>query len=90
MIRVLTDAKQINWMRCARTDKGVHAAGNLLSLKMQIPGDYDVIERANSFLPEQIRIWGNQRKKKTISLVELIFLDRLCSRHRFLSCKDIM
>ena len=64
MIRVLTDAKQINWMRCARTDKGVHAAGNLLSLKMQIPGDYDVIERANSFLPEQIRIWGNQRKKK--------------------------
>ncbi|KAG1139619.1 hypothetical protein G6F37_003230 [Rhizopus arrhizus] len=53
-----SDPKKINWMRCARTDKGVHAAGNLLSLKMQIPGDYDVIERANSFLPEQIRIWG--------------------------------
>lgn len=45
-------------MRAARTDKGVHAAGNLLSLKMQIPPDYDVVERINSFLPEQIRVWG--------------------------------
>ena len=45
-------------MRAARTDKGVHAAGNLLSLKMQIPEDYDVVERINSFLPEQIRVWG--------------------------------
>lgn len=45
-------------MRAARTDKGVHAAGNLLSLKMQIPTDYDVVERINTFLPEQIRVWG--------------------------------
>lgn len=45
-------------MRAARTDKGVHAAGNLLSLKMQIPEDYDVVERINSFLPPQIRVWG--------------------------------
>ncbi|KAI9250757.1 pseudouridine synthase [Sporodiniella umbellata] len=45
-------------MRCARTDKGVHAAGNVLALKMQIPTDYDVVERINSFLPDQIRVWG--------------------------------
>jgi tRNA pseudouridine38-40 synthase len=45
-------------MRAARTDKGVHAAGNLLSLKMQFPEEYDVVERINSFLPEQIRVWG--------------------------------
>ncbi|CEG71386.1 Putative tRNA pseudouridine synthase [Rhizopus microsporus] len=52
------DPKKVNWMRCARTDKGVHAAGNILSLKMQIPSDYDIVERTNSFLPEQIRVWG--------------------------------
>lgn len=52
------DPKKSAWMRAARTDKGVHAAGNLLSLKMQIPEDYDVVERINSFLPPQIRVWG--------------------------------
>ncbi|KAI8094631.1 pseudouridine synthase [Thamnidium elegans] len=52
------DPKKSAWMRAARTDKGVHAAGNLLSLKMQIPTDYDVVERINSFLPDQIRVWG--------------------------------
>lgn len=52
------DAKKSAWMRAARTDKGVHAAGNLLSLKMQIPEDYDIVERINSFLPPQIRVWG--------------------------------
>lgn len=52
------DPKKSAWMRAARTDKGVHAAGNLISLKMQIPEDYDVVERINSFLPPQIRVWG--------------------------------
>ncbi|KAI8047570.1 pseudouridine synthase [Gilbertella persicaria] len=52
------DPRKSAWMRAARTDKGVHAAGNLLSLKMQIPEDYDVVERINSFLPPQIRVWG--------------------------------
>ncbi|CAO3607065.1 unnamed protein product [Mucor hiemalis] len=52
------EPKKSQWMRAARTDKGVHAAGNLLSLKMQIPEDYDVVERINSFLPPQIRVWG--------------------------------
>ncbi|OBZ83508.1 tRNA pseudouridine synthase 1 [Choanephora cucurbitarum] len=52
------DPKKSAWMRAARTDKGVHAAGNLLSLKMQVPEDYDIVERINSFLPPQIRVWG--------------------------------
>lgn len=44
-------------MRAARTDKGVHAAGNVLSLKMSMPGD-DIIRDINSHLPDQIRVWG--------------------------------
>ncbi|KAI8365924.1 pseudouridine synthase [Radiomyces spectabilis] len=53
------DPKKVQWMRAARTDKGVHAAGNVVSLKMGIPEDEsDVVPRINSFLPEQIRVWG--------------------------------
>lgn len=52
------DIKKSNWMRCARTDKGVHAAGNVLSLKMQIIDGCDMVERINSHLPKQIRVWG--------------------------------
>lgn len=46
-------------MRAARTDKGVHAAGNVLSLKMSMPGD-DIVRDINSHLPDQIRVWGKQ------------------------------
>ncbi|KAI8991141.1 pseudouridine synthase [Mycotypha africana] len=53
------DPRKSNWMRAARTDKGVHAAGNILSLKMQIPPHIpDLVEHINSFLPPQIRVWG--------------------------------
>ncbi|KAG0168110.1 tRNA pseudouridine synthase 1 [Apophysomyces sp. BC1021] len=51
------DTKKVQWMRAARTDKGVHAAGNLVSVKMIVPGD-DVVEKINSLLPPQIRVWG--------------------------------
>ncbi|KAI9495703.1 pseudouridine synthase [Zychaea mexicana] len=51
------DPKKSAWMRAARTDKGVHAAGNVLSLKMSTPGD-DVVKEINSHLPDQIRVWG--------------------------------
>ncbi|KAI7856226.1 pseudouridine synthase [Circinella umbellata] len=51
------DPKKSAWMRAARTDKGVHAAGNVLSLKMSMPGD-DIVRDINSHLPEQIRVWG--------------------------------
>lgn len=54
------DLKKNGFMRAARTDKGVHAAGNVVSLKMIIE-DNDIVEKINSFLPEQIRLWGYQR-----------------------------
>lgn len=44
-------------VRCARTDKGVHAAGNVISLKL-IVEEPDIVAKINSFLPEQIRVWG--------------------------------
>ncbi|KAI9250206.1 pseudouridine synthase [Phascolomyces articulosus] len=52
-----SDPKKVQMNRAARTDKGVHAAGNIVSLKM-IVEDPHIVERINSYLPEQIRIWG--------------------------------
>ncbi|KAI9094026.1 pseudouridine synthase [Phlyctochytrium arcticum] len=54
------DPAKIQFMRCARTDKGVHAAGQVCSLKMIIE-EPDIVERINKELPEQIRIWGYVR-----------------------------
>lgn len=50
---------QINWMRAARTDKGVSAVGQLVSLKMVVGHtNYDVIENINKHLPAQIWVLG--------------------------------
>ncbi|KAI8376455.1 pseudouridine synthase [Radiomyces spectabilis] len=51
------DPKKVQLMRAARTDKGVHAAGNIISLKM-IVEDPDIVKKVNSHLSEQIRVWG--------------------------------
>ncbi|EUC35784.1 hypothetical protein COCCADRAFT_34778 [Bipolaris zeicola 26-R-13] len=55
-----SDPKKSSLVRCARTDKGVHAAGNVVSLKLIIEDD-DILEKINSHLPDQIRVWGIQR-----------------------------
>ncbi|KAL7792446.1 pseudouridine synthase [Trichoderma ceciliae] len=54
------DPRKSSLARCARTDKGVHAAGNVISLKLIIEDD-DVVDRINDALPSQIRVWGIQR-----------------------------
>ncbi|KAI9594963.1 pseudouridine synthase [Syncephalis fuscata] len=51
------DHKKIGLMRAARTDKGVHAAGQAVSLKMIIE-DPSIVDKVNALLPEQIRVWG--------------------------------
>lgn len=51
------DPKKSSLARCARTDKGVHAAGNVISLKLIIE-DPEIVAKINAYLPEQIRIWG--------------------------------
>ncbi|KAJ9475987.1 tRNA pseudouridine synthase 1 [Pseudozyma hubeiensis] len=57
---------KVGLQRAARTDRGVHAAGNLLSLKLILqpdglkPGE-TLVEKVNSLLPNFIRIWGITR-----------------------------
>ncbi|KAF6831558.1 tRNA pseudouridine synthase [Colletotrichum musicola] len=60
------DHKKSSLVRCARTDKGVHAAGNVISLKLIIE-DEDVVDKINAALPEQIRVWGIQRTNNSFS-----------------------
>jgi tRNA pseudouridine38-40 synthase len=52
---------QVNLGRAARTDAGVHAAGNLVSMKLitAIPGVEDFVARINEELPPEIRVWGS-------------------------------
>lgn len=51
---------KIHWSRAARTDKGVSAMGQVVSLMMVLdpPG---IIERINEHLPDQVRVLGYQR-----------------------------
>ena len=60
------DPKKSSFLRCARTDKGVHAAGNVISLKL-IVEDEDIVDRINDNLPDQIRVWGMQRTNNGFS-----------------------
>lgn len=57
------DLKKNGFMRAARTDKGVHAGGNLISLKLIIE-DPQIKEKINEKLPEGIRIWDIERVNK--------------------------
>ena len=56
----LKKLSRIGWSRAARTDKGVHAAGNLITAKLHVERDdlklKEFLERINSHLPETIRI----------------------------------
>ncbi|KAI8622269.1 pseudouridine synthase, partial [Chytriomyces sp. MP71] len=49
------DPKKVGLNRCARTDKGVHAAGNVISLKLRIIPN--LVQAINAHLPKQIRIY---------------------------------
>ena len=57
---------KVGLQRAARTDRGVHAAGNLLSLKLILQPEglkqgETLVEKVNSLLPDFIRIWGITR-----------------------------
>ncbi|EME84829.1 uncharacterized protein MYCFIDRAFT_135121 [Pseudocercospora fijiensis CIRAD86] len=54
------DPKKTGLVRCARTDKGVHAAGNMVSLKLIVEDD-DIVQKINAELSAQIRVWGIER-----------------------------
>ncbi|KAJ5788203.1 TRNA pseudouridine synthase [Penicillium paradoxum] len=64
------DPKKSSFVRCARTDKGVHAAGNVVSLKM-IVEDADIVEKINAQLSPQIRVWGYEVTSKSFSCYQM-------------------
>lgn len=53
------DMKKMSFQRCARTDKGVSAAGQVVSLKVRLLDE--IIEKINKHLPPQIRVLGIKR-----------------------------
>ena len=63
------DPTKVSLGRAARTDAGVHAAGNLVSLKLitQIPGVSDVVVAVNKLLPPEIRVWGIVRVQNSFN-----------------------
>lgn len=54
--------KKNSFMAAARTDKGVHAMLNLLSLKITLRED--TVAKLNAALPPEIRVWGIQPVNK--------------------------
>jgi tRNA pseudouridine38-40 synthase len=80
------DPKKSALVRCARTDKGVHAAGNVISLKLIIEDD-DIVDKINANLSEQIRIWGIQRTTGSFSCYQACdsrWYEYLIPTHSFL------
>jgi tRNA pseudouridine38-40 synthase len=54
---------KVNWQRCARTDKGVHAITNVISLNMIVDVP-NLLENVNLALPPQIRLFAWRRVTK--------------------------
>ncbi len=59
------DPKKFSLRRASRTDKGVHALGNLLSLKMYSMDTSITKDKINAKLPDTIRIWDIKRTVKS-------------------------
>lgn len=62
---------KVGLQRAARTDRGVHAAGNLLTMKLILEppgvGAGELVERVNKILPDLIRIWGFTRVQNSFN-----------------------
>jgi len=85
--------KRYDWARSARTDKGVSAVGQVVSGRFYIdpPG---LVDRLNSNLPSQIRIFGYKRvtgsfnakkfcdRRRYVYLLPVFALDPSCHRDR--------
>lgn len=64
------DPRKSSLVRCARTDKGVHAAGNLISLKLIIE-DQEIVRKINENLTPQIRVFGIERTNGSFSAYQI-------------------
>ncbi|KNA14783.1 hypothetical protein SOVF_104360 [Spinacia oleracea] len=86
-------SKRFDWARSARTDKGVSAVGQVVSGRFYVdpPG---FVQRLNSNLPPQIRIFGYKRvtpsfnakkfcdRRRYVYLLPVFALDPSCHRDR--------
>ncbi|KAG9148006.1 hypothetical protein Leryth_003595 [Lithospermum erythrorhizon] len=86
-------SRKYDWARSARTDKGVSAVGQVVSGRFYVdpPG---FVERLNSKLPDQIRIFGYKRvtgsfhakkfcdRRRYMYLLPVFALDSSCHRDR--------
>eukprot|EP00958_Prasinococcus_capsulatus_P022480 scaffold3166_cov399-Prasinococcus_capsulatus_cf.AAC.26 len=59
------EPSKVQWARAARTDKGVSALCQVVSLNM-VCYHADIVDRINSNLPEQIRVMGTARLEKPV------------------------
>ncbi|KAL0325948.1 UNVERIFIED_CONTAM: tRNA pseudouridine synthase 1 [Sesamum radiatum] len=85
--------RRFDWARSARTDKGVSAVGQVVSGRFYVdpPG---FVERLNSYLSPQIRIFGFKRvtasfnakkfcdRRRYVYLIPVFALDPSCHRDR--------
>jgi hypothetical protein len=55
---------QVHWSRAARTDKGVHALGNLISVKLLWPPDVDLVAEVNKKLPADVCVLDMKKVTK--------------------------
>lgn len=68
--------RKVDWMRAARTDKGVSAVGQVVSGLFYVdPSGF--VERVNAHLPQQIRLLGFKRVTPTFSA------KKFCDRRRY-------
>eukprot|EP00656_Telonema_subtile_P044060 TRINITY_DN50365_c0_g1_i2.p1 TRINITY_DN50365_c0_g1~~TRINITY_DN50365_c0_g1_i2.p1 ORF type:complete len:424 (-),score=103.65 TRINITY_DN50365_c0_g1_i2:322-1593(-) len=54
---------KIQWSRCGRTDKGVHAAGQVVGARLQVTGP-SMVDDINNNLPADIRVMSVSRVTK--------------------------
>lgn len=64
------DPVKVSLARAARTDAGVHAAGNVVNMKLitSPPGVDDLVAAVNDNLPPEIRVWNIVRPLYTCFL----------------------
>ncbi|KIJ48769.1 hypothetical protein M422DRAFT_28233, partial [Sphaerobolus stellatus SS14] len=63
------DPVKVGLARAARTDAGVHAAGNVISIKLiqEVPGVPDLVGKINEYLPPEIRLWSFLRAQNSFN-----------------------
>lgn len=71
-----SDLRKVDWMRAARTDKGVSAIGQIVSARLVIdpPG---FVERVNQHLPKDIRVFGYRRVTSNFNAKQM------CDKRRY-------